>query len=68
MKEVKNMAMHGQFHCDTKDLKCEHSWNFLSKGDLKRETENLICAAQKQALNTNTIKKSIYGKDANLPF
>ena len=33
---------------------------WLTKDDLKRETESLLIAAQDQALNTNSIKKSIY--------
>ena len=60
-EEVESMKLHGQFERDTKDLKTEESWNWLSKGYLKRETESLITAAQDQALNTNSIKKSIYG-------
>ena len=59
-EEVESMKLHGQFERDTKDLKTEESWNWLSKGYLKRETESLITSAQDQALNTNSIKKSIY--------
>ena len=58
---MESMNLHGQFERDTKDLKTEESWNWLSKGYLKRETESLITAAQDQALNTNSIKKSIDG-------
>ena len=39
---------------------------WLANGDLKRETESLIIAAQDQALmNTNSIKKSIYKLDVS---
>ena len=38
---------------------------WLAIGDLKRETESLIVAAQDQALNTNSIKKSIYKLDVS---
>ena len=55
------MKLHGQLEKDTETLKLEESWNWLRKGVLKRETESLICAAQEQALNTNSIKKEIYG-------
>ena len=34
------MPLHGQFERDTKTLKTEESWDWLSKGDLKRETES----------------------------
>jgi hypothetical protein len=54
------MPLHGQFEKETKKLKTSKSWDWLTKGDLKRETENLLIAAQDQALNTNSIKKSIY--------
>ena len=57
---MESMKLHGQCERDTKDLKTEESWNWLSKGYLKRYTESLITAAQDQALNTNSIKKSIY--------
>ena len=58
---VMKMKLHGQFERDTKELKTEESWNWIRKGDLKRETESLIMAAQEQALNTNAVKKNIYG-------
>ena len=54
------MPLHGQFERDTKTLKTEESWDWLSKGDLKRETESLLIAAQHQALNTNSVRKNIY--------
>ena len=57
---LKGMKLHGQFENQTAEIKTEESWNWLSKGDLKRETESLLMAAQEQALNTNSIKKSIY--------
>ena len=53
------MPLHGQFERDTKTLKTEESWDWLSKGDLKRETESLLIAAQDQALNTNSVRKNI---------
>ena len=55
------MKLNGQFERDTKDLETKNSWNWLSKGYLKFGTENLITSAQDQALNTNSIKKRIYG-------
>ena len=55
------MQLHGQFHRDTKDVKNGESlWEWLRSGDLKRETESLLVAAQDQALNTNAVKKEIY--------
>ena len=58
---IEGMKLHGQFERETKDLKTEDSWKWLCSGDLKRETESLIIRAQDQTLNTNVIKKQIYG-------
>ena len=55
------MKLHGQFESQTRDIKSDESWDWLSKCDLKRETESLLMAAQEQALNTNSVKKNIYG-------
>lgn len=40
------MKLHSQFERDTKTQKYQDTWNFLPKGDLKRETENLIFASR----------------------
>ena len=64
-KKFKEMKLHGQFEKDTEQLKVGESWNWLSKGELKRETESLISAAQEQALNTNAVKKEIYGLEGS---
>ena len=58
--KLKSMKLHGQFEKDTEAVKTKESWNWLRCGDLKRETDALIMAAQEQALNTNSIKKNIY--------
>ena len=55
------MKLHGQFENQTEAIKTDDSSNWLCKGDLKRETESLLMAAQEQALNMNSIKKNIYG-------
>jgi hypothetical protein len=59
------MKLPGQFEIQTENLKTEKSWNWLSKGDLKRETESLLMAAQEQALDINSIKKNIYKTSDN---
>ena len=45
----------------------ELSWRWLRKGDLKIQTESLLCAAQEQALRTNYLKFYI-DKTANSPL
>ena len=37
----------------------EKSWYWLFRGDIKVQTEALLCAAQEQAIRTNCIKHHI---------
>ena len=41
------------------------AWSIPEAGQLKRETESLICAAQKQTLRTNTLKNGIDYQDVS---
>ena len=43
----------------TKEVKSYQSWVWLQNGDLKRETESLIVAAQNQSIKTNLVKAKI---------
>ena len=61
----KEKKLHGKFAKDTDDIKTDESFNWLCKEELKRETESLILAAQEQALNTNSVKASIYHLQEN---
>ena len=36
-----------------------HCWAWLQNGDLKRETESFIVAAQKESIRTNLVKAKI---------
>ena len=47
--------LHGQFKGETEDLSGV-SWNWIRTGELKKDTEGLIFAAQDQALRTKAIK------------
>ena len=51
--------MHGQYisNIDRELIGEEHTFLWLSKGDLKAETESEIVAAQDQALQTKYVKK-----------
>ena len=61
----KEKKLHGQFAKDTDDIKTNESFNWLYKGELKRDTESLILAAQEQALNTNSVKARTYNLQEN---
>ena len=59
LKEGKEKMLHGQYVRETEDHNKSRKWEWLRKGDLKRETETLLCAAQEQAIITNSVKYSI---------
>ena len=57
MNEWQNKPMHGQFLRQTKDLSSNDTWQWLQRGELKKETEGIIMAAQDQALRKKTTFK-----------
>ena len=58
-------ALHGQYLKDIEGkVDCDNTWKWLTNGELKKETEGFIIAAQDQALRTNAIKTKI-DKTAN---
>ena len=57
--ELEEKALHGQFFRQTREIYDPESWGWLRDGELKKETEGLIMAAQTQSLRTNTIKTNI---------
>lgn len=56
----RNKKMYGQYVREVSESADEgKTWRWLSKCDLKPETEALICAAQEQAIRTNYVKCNI---------
>ena len=51
--------LYGAFLRGAVDAEEHHIWRWLSRGQLKNETEGLITAVQDQALRTKTIKSII---------
>ena len=51
--------LHGQYLRQTKEVRSDQCWASLQNGDLKRETESLIVAAQNQSIRTNLVKAKI---------
>ena len=43
----------------TKEVRSDQCWFWLQNGDLKRETESLIAAAQNQSIRRNLVKAKI---------
>ena len=51
--------LYGYFKRQIEEVAHEKTWTWLRKGNLKRETESLIIAAQNNAIRTNYIKAKI---------
>ena len=60
LQEWQENALHGQFLKETVNTGEHYRWIWLKTGELKRiKTECLICAAQEQALRTDSVKHDI---------
>ena len=55
----KNKPLHGQFLPQTEEIRDDDTWDWLRKGELKKETEGMITVAQDLALRTNAIKAKV---------
>ena len=51
--------LYGRFKRQISNISHEKTWRWLRKGNLKRETESILIAAQNSAIRTNHIKASI---------
>ena len=61
-REWREKPLHGQYIRDTESQRTPESWQWLRRGELKRETEGMLMAAQDQALRTNNIRGAIDGE------
>ena len=61
MEEWQRKPVYGQFLRQTKDLSRNDTYQWLQRGELKKETEGMIMAAQDQALRTRYIQRAIDG-------
>ena len=59
LEDWEEKVLHGQYLSQTKEVRSGHCWAWLQNGDLKRETESLIVAAQNQSIRTNLVKAKI---------
>ena len=49
----------------TEEVRNEKSWVWLQDGDLRREVESLIAAAQNQSIKTSLVKAKIEKSQIN---
>ena len=57
LEDWEEKALHGQYLRQTKEVRS--NWAWLKNGDLKRETESLIVAAQNRSIRTYLVKAKI---------
>ena len=59
LEDWNEKALHGQFFRQTEEVRSDQCWAWLQNGDLTRETESLMVAAQNQSIRTNLVKAKI---------
>ena len=59
LEDWEEKVVHSQYFRQSKEVRSDQCWDWLQKGDLKRETESLIVAAQNQSIRTNLFKVKI---------
>ena len=59
LEDYEEKVLNGQYLRQTKEVRSDQCWAWLQNGDLKRETERLIVAAQNQSIRTNLVKARI---------
>ena len=59
LEDWEKKVLHSQYLSQTKEVRSDQCWAWLQNGDLKREIESLIVAAQNQSIRTNLVKAKI---------
>ena len=59
LEDSEEKVLHGHYLRQTKEVRSDQCWAWLQNGDLKRERESLIVAAQNQSIRTNLVKAKI---------
>ena len=59
LEDWEEQVLHGQYLRQTKEVRSDQPWAWLQNGDLKRETESLIVAAQNESKRRNLVKGKI---------
>ena len=59
LEDWEEKVLYGQYLRQIKEVRSDQCWAWLQNGDLKRETESLIVAAQNQSIRTNLVKAKI---------
>ena len=64
-KQWKEKQLYSKFIKEAEEVTSEETWGWIRKDYLKKETEDLIYAAQEQAIITNWIRKKIDGLEVS---
>ena len=59
LEDWEEKVLHDQHLRQIEKVRSDQCWAWLQNGDLKRETESLIVAAQNQSIRTNLVKAKI---------
>ena len=57
LEDWEEKIVHGQYFRQSKEVRSDQCWDWLQKGDLKRETESLIVTAHNQSIRRNLAKR-----------
>ena len=59
LEDWEEKVLHGQYLRQIKEVRSDQCWAWLQNGNMKRETESLIVAAQNQSIRTNLVNAKI---------